>query len=386
MRIKYLHDISNAIIESPRYPICSINGQSPYDEQIMSMPSILAKGASTDIPTATSFHAGHHFFFLFNLDNYYHFLYDTLPYLAHYFELIKRVPSCKLLVPEAHTFLPFQTEFLERLGIQIDQIVGATHLGSYEHLYIPSSFTHGKDIGGVSMSNETYSLEARTLWNRLSVHPSKETETTKFYISRRTHIHNDMTNIGTNYTLRRRCINEDAVVNAVSTRGYKELFCELLSTHEKIELFQRATHIIGFIGGGLANLLFSRPETQVGCIETPDFLRINQRFKHSMDHTRITYLPITTHSAYNGPYSLYTRVRIVAGPYRDRIGELLEWNDETGYRVNVSNNDVAGFAHNQIFTEVWISANNLDPLDKGLNSPFECDIGSLNCYLDTLEE
>jgi capsular polysaccharide biosynthesis protein len=211
-------------------------------------------------------------------------------------------------------------------------------------------------------------------------------ENTKFYISRRTHIHNDMTNIGTNYTLRRRCINEDAVVNAVSNRGYKEIFCELLSTHEKIELFQRATHIIGFIGGGMANLLFSRPETQVGCIETPDFLRINQRFKHSMDHTRITYLPITTHSAYNGPYSLYTRVRIIVGAYKDRIGELLEWNDEKGYRVNVSNNDVAGFAHNQIFTEVWITDKDLEPLDKGLNSPFECDIVSLNCYLDTLEE
>ena len=233
------------------------------------------------------------------------------------------------------------------------------------------------------MSNETYSLEARTLWNRLSF---PGTETTKFYISRRTHIHNDMTNIGTNYTLRRRCINEDAVVNAVSTRGYKEIFCELLSTHEKIELFQKATHIIGFIGGGMANLLFSRPETRVGCIETPDFLRINQRFKHSMDHTRITYLPITTHSAYNGPYSLYTRVRITTGPYKERIGELLEWNDEKGYRVNVSNNDVAGFAHNQIFTEEWISANDLQPLDKGLNSPFECDIVSLNCYLDALEE
>jgi hypothetical protein len=54
--------------------------------------------------------------------------------------------------------------------------------------------------------------------------------------------------------------------------------------------------------------------------------------------------------------------------------------------VNVSNNDVAGFAHNQIFTEEWISANDLQPLDKGLNSPFECDIVSLNCYLDSLEE
>jgi len=379
MRVKYLRDISNAIIETPRYPICRVNGQSPYDEQVMSMPTIIADIDQAETPSATSFHLGHFFFFIFNLDNYYHFIYDTLPYLTHYFELIKQTPSCKLLIPVSHAFLPFQLEFLERLGITESQIVRSSHLGSYEHLYIPSSLTHGKDMEGMPLSNEIYSLEARSIWDRLR--PS-----TKFYISRRTHIHNDMTNIGTNYTLRRRCINEDAVVNAVEHRGYKEIFCELLSTQEKIELFARATHIIGFIGGGLANLLFSRPDTQVGCIETPDFLRINQRFKHSMDHTQITYLPITKHAAYDGPYSLYTRVRAISGPYKDRIGELLEWSDEQGYRVNVSNNDIAGFAHNQIFTEVWISVKDLEPLDRGLNSPFECDIASLNCYLDGLEE
>ena len=383
MRIKYLHDISNGVLEFPRYPICSVNGQSPYDEQIMSMPSIISKEAVTDIPTPTSVHKGHYFFFIFNLENYYHFLYDTLPYLAHYFELITHVPSCKILIPENHTFLPFQTEFLERLGLPKDQFVKATHLGSYEHLYVPSSLTHGKDAAGNSLSNEIYSPDAMAVWNRLRF---SGTENTKFYISRRTHIHNNMSNIGTNYTLRRRCINEDSVVSAVESRGYKEIFCELLTTNEKIELFARATHIIGFIGGGLANLLFSRPDIRVGCIETPDFLRINQRFKHSMDHTRITYLPITKHAAHDGPYSLYTRVRITIDPYKDRIGELLEWNEETGYRVNVSNNDVAGFAHNQIFTEAWISDKDLEPLDKGLNSPFECNIGSLNCYLESLEE
>ena len=379
MRIKYLHDISYGIIETPHYPVCRVNGQSPYDEQIMSMPSILATTV-TAIPVSRSTHFGHFFFCIFNLDNYYHFLYDTLPYLAHYFELLTRIPSCKLLIPESHTWLPFQRELFERLGIQHSiHIVNAVNLGSYEHLYIPSSFTHGKDETGSSLSNAMYSPEAMTIWNRLRA-------PTKFYISRRVHVHNNMSNIGTNYTLRRRCINEDAVVSAVTQRGYKEIFCELLSTDEKIELFTKATHIIGFIGGGLANLLFSGSGTRVGCIETPDFLRINERFKWSMNHTRITYLPITGHAPHSGPYSLYTRVRVITAPYTDRVGELLEWNDEKGYKVNISNNDIAGFAHNQIFTEAWIPVGNMEPLDKGLNSPFECDIDSLNRYLDTLEE
>jgi hypothetical protein len=379
MRKRFCLDSSNAVVQTPRYPICRVNGQSPYDEQIMSMPSILSSETSTEVPRPTSFYAGHVFFFILNLDNYYHFLYDTLPYLTHYFEIKKAFPSCKLLLPESHKWLPFQLEILARLGIQESQCIRAMHLSSYEHLYIPSSLTHGKDELGQSLSNTPYSSAAMTVWNRLRM-PNK------YYISRRTHIHNDMSNIGTNYTLRRCCINEEAVVSAVSNRGYKEIFCELLTMDEKIELFQKATHIIGFIGGGLANLLFSRAETHVGCIETPDFLRINQRFKYSMEHTRIIYLPITIHSEYKGPYSLYTRVRIISNTYKDRVGELLEWDDEKGYRVNISNNDIAGFAHNQIFTEAWIPATEMEQLDKGLNSPFECDIDSLNRYLDSLEE
>ena len=379
MRVKYLKGISNAVVQTPRYPCCRVNGQSPYDEQIMSMPSILTDMGQLEAPIATSHNKGLFFFFIFNLDNYYHFLYDTLPYLSHYFDLIKTHPSCTLLIPEMHKWLPFQLEFLERLGIKASQCIRAIHQGSYEHLYIPSSLTHGKDSMGNTLSNTTYLPEASILWNRLRI-PNK------FYISRRTHIHNDMSNIGTNYTLRRRCINEDAVVSAILAHGYKEIFCELLSTDEKIELFQKATHIIGFIGGGLANLLFSRGDTRVGCIETPDFLRINERFKYSMEHTNITYLPITYHAPYAGPYSLYTRVEILQEPYTGRIGELLEWNDEKGYRVNISNNDIAGFAHNQIFTEAWIPVIEIKPLDKGLNSPFECDIKGLNLYLHTLEE
>jgi hypothetical protein len=350
------------------------------------MPSLLSNAASVGISNPTSFHTGHFFFFIFNFDNYYHFLYDTLPYLVHYFELIKTIPSCQILIPENHRFLTFQTEFLTLLGIQRSQIVEAIHLGSYERLYVPSSLTHGKDIQGVSMSNAMYSPDAMTLWNRLRVPLSKGTDTTKFYISRRTHIHNDMSNIGTNYTLRRRCINEDEVVKAVAAHGYKEIFCELLSTEKKIELFQNATHIIGFIGGGLANLLFSKTETQVGCIETPDFLRINRRFKHSMDHTRITYLPITSHVPFRGPYSLYTRAIIRRSPYKDQIGELLEWDDERGYKLAISNNDVAGFAHSQLFTEDWFQPSDLEALDKGLNSPFICDIAGLNQYLLSLSE
>ena len=38
------------------------------------------------------------FFFIYNFDNYYHFLYDTIPYLYTYLELKKENPTIKLLL------------------------------------------------------------------------------------------------------------------------------------------------------------------------------------------------------------------------------------------------------------------------------------------------
>ncbi len=38
------------------------------------------------------------FYFAYNVSNYYHFIYDTLPYLYCYFEEKKRFPDIKLLV------------------------------------------------------------------------------------------------------------------------------------------------------------------------------------------------------------------------------------------------------------------------------------------------
>ena len=38
------------------------------------------------------------FFFIYNVENYYHFIYDTLPYLYYYFEVKKSVSNLKLLI------------------------------------------------------------------------------------------------------------------------------------------------------------------------------------------------------------------------------------------------------------------------------------------------
>ena len=67
------------------------------------------------------------FFFIFNMDNYYHFLYDTLPYLITYRYLKKIYPNIKLLVnypnPNKKEFYRFNIEFFELLDIQDTDLI-----------------------------------------------------------------------------------------------------------------------------------------------------------------------------------------------------------------------------------------------------------------------
>jgi hypothetical protein len=67
------------------------------------------------------------FFFIYNTDNYFHFLYDTLPYLISFLHLRKTIPTLKLLMQypneQKTTFYPFVIEFLEILNITKNDIV-----------------------------------------------------------------------------------------------------------------------------------------------------------------------------------------------------------------------------------------------------------------------
>ena len=57
----------------------------------------------------------------------------------------------------------------------------------------------------------------------------------RIYISRRTWTIEKTENIGTDYTQKRMCVNEDEVVELFKQYGFKEIFCENLSMKDKIE-------------------------------------------------------------------------------------------------------------------------------------------------------
>lgn len=373
------------------YPNCLIQENntiiSPYDERVMSLQkeSFYDNNEYSCVNYVyESIQSNPCFFFIFNVDNYYHFVYDTLPYLYGYLFLKKTIPTLQLLMNTSHPskkcFPPFVTDFLRVFDIQHSDIVYGSKLTLYTKLYCMTSLTHGQ------RSNSIFSSPALQIWNMCL--SSKTTFSIRLYISRRSWIHGKCDNLGTNYTTRRRCMNEDKVVDMLTKYGIQEIFTELLTTDEKIAVFRNAELVVGIIGGGMCNLLFSPSNTKSLCITTPHFLDINSRFQHSMNHTNILYSESTKPFQQDVQIQLFTRVRVKnkESELFGRIGEVIKntHNITNTYTVQLSSNDVAGFSQDFIMEEIEISVNDLESIDNGLNSPFVCNIEQLEHDLQCL--
>lgn len=304
------------------------------------------------------------FFFIYNTDNYFHYLYDTLPYLISYFHLKKSVPELKLLMQypndQRNQFYPFVLEFLELLQICREDIVLVDKSTFYKEVYISTSYTHDID-SNLPPRKEIYdfyrSISARVLSTySLNTPP-------KIYVSRRTWMHGDFSNIGTNYTTRRKMVNEDDLVDKLVADGFQEVFTEKLSTIEKIAYFAGATHVIGAIGGGISNVVFSPATTHLEAIVSPGFLDVNTRFKYSLDCVDVYYNHNTQHVE-EGRFKKYMRVKFEGG-----VGEIEEIYSESDTLVlSYTDGSNTGWNSECVFKRVEINMDQVEPLDNGLNS------------------
>jgi len=375
------------------YPIKKIEPElfSPYDEKIMSLNkdsfydnnTFTEKILCTEGEHVTKYVKTPVFFFIYNFDNYYHFLYDTIPYLHTFLHLKKTIPELKLLVnypnKQKKDFYPFNLDILYKL-VNPDDIFIHEENNVYETLYVSNSLTHG----GFSNSpprKEIYDLYSQ-MKEKIIINPFYN-DYNNIYISRRTWINKDNSNIGTNYTTRRKMMNEDALVVELESRGIREVFTENLTIDEKIQLFSRAKIVIGSIGGGMANLLFSPSTVKSICLVTPHFLTINYRFKFSMEHTDITYFDDVRTYTEDNDIPLYCRIKMTKEIHKDRIGEIYGFDSVSGkYEIQLSSNDVAGFNNDIAFESIVAHPSEFDLLDEGLNSPYVIDISKLIYTLD----
>ncbi len=305
---------------------------------------------------------GKYFFFIYNTENYFHFLYDSLPMLLEFLKLRDdpEFAGIKLLMSPGSLKYPFVYDCLHLLGITTDDIEYTSYGFQYECVVVVNSYTHD------GQSNDPPHPDVWELYNRMKTAAFQTPIETpkKFYVSRRSWIHGDTTNIGTNYTTRRKIVVEDQWVEQLKSKGYEEVFCEKLSMAEKIQYFANATHIVGAIGGGMCNLVFSPPECCVLSINSPEFDTINSRFLYTMKHTNLTQFKETQIAS-----PLYRRVRIgnkIGEVYAIENGKIwiilgngITWNDGT----------------------MWVEESEVTYLDKGLNSPWYFDINTCIRYI-----
>lgn len=300
------------------------------------------------------------FYFIYNFDNYFHFLYDCLPYLLEYRKLKKSIPSLKLLVnypnPSKSSFYKFNTELLELMGVTESDFIFANSDVLYQELYISETLTY-RDIP----DPRVFSIYSELTNKAREIKPNFSSPE-KFYVSRRTWLNGDTSNIGTNYTTRRQLVNETELVEYLTEKGYKEVFTENLSTVDKILMFNQAKSILGAVGGGLANCLFCNKSTKVTAIASPHILEVNQRLNICYSFADTTFFN-GTFNIENGPWKKHVRVKTRDGI----IGEIKEIKTKS-LIIEYSTEKVAGWNSSMKYKELEVSKNDCYPLDNGINS------------------
>ena len=307
------------------------------------------------------------FFFIYNTDNYFHFIYDTLPYLISYFKLKKTIPNLKLLMqypnPQKKEIYRFVLEFLEILDITKDDIIMANNETKYDEIYISTSYTHDID-SNLPPRKEIFDFY-KEIVNIVQGKYEKIKTPKKIYISRRTWLHNDFSNIGTNYTTRRKLVNENELVEKLLKEGYEEVFTEKLTIIEKIQYFSNATNVIGAIGGGIANVLFSPKTTKLIAIISPTFLELNNRFKFCLNTVKVYYDMNTKHIE-DTEFKTYMRVKTKDNKI---IGEIEKIYDNK-LLISYTDGSNTGWNSQNDYKKMELSINDVEKLDNGLNSPW----------------
>lgn len=309
------------------------------------------------------------FYFIYNIENYYHFIYDTLPYLFCYLQLKKINPEIKLLMNPKTKLLPFVVESLHLLGI--DDILIHKNNTLYKNIYISSSLTHN------GLSNEKPRKEIFQIYDLMVQNALNSSEFVnsskikKIYISRRTWINKKTDNIGTNYTTRRKLMNEDTLVKLLKKREYNEIFGENYSMVEKIYLFNNADEVMGAIGGTISNCVFCNKDCKIICLVSPDFLNINHRMTYLFNKNVILFED-TKLNCKKGTVSKNVRIEIIKGT---QLGEIVEYKNGF-YLIKLANNFI-GWNQDESYQKILLKRNQFKTLDNGINSPWLVDIDKI---------
>ena len=270
-----------------------------------------------------------------------------------------------------NNFYKFVLEFLAILGINENDIIIAEENTLYKQIYISTSYTHDFN-SNLPPRGEVYDFY-RDIVNSVNIDIKDLPK--KIYVSRRSWLHGDISNIGTNYTTRRKLVNEDELVEFLISKGYEEIFTETFTTEEKIAIFKNAESIVGSIGGGVCNVLFSKPNCKLTTLVSPYFLEVNKRFIYSLNKVDLTLFNDTknTETSY---FKKYMRVK-----FGDIIGEITEIEGDN-ITIIYSDSRLSGWNIENKYKTITIKPHDCIKLDEGLNSSWEIDLDKFKKLYD----
>jgi hypothetical protein len=167
--------------------------------------------------------------------NYYHWLFDGLCRM----EFIEQFPELTHLpIVYSAIGLPFVREMLEMLDWPQPLIPIAPGINRFPCLYVPSR--HWDDhAGGISKQSVHWLRNRFARFRRESAGDAR-----RIFISRGS-------------AARRRIVNEEAVVAALSRYGFSVVELEGMSVRQQIMIFARAEIVVAPHGAGLSNLVYA---------------------------------------------------------------------------------------------------------------------------------
>ncbi len=176
-------------------------------------------------------------------NNPYHWLHDVLQNL---YLTVERLPKdITYIVPQG--LRQWQYESLAAVGINQDQTcpLPLGEIWEVESLYFsPPTKRHGRDLPGL---NEWLREKC---YNKFGIDPNRIERQERIYISR-------------DSAKGRKIVNEPELEKLLKQYGFKKYLLETMTFEQIVRLFAAANAVVAPHGAGLANLIFSQPDTQV---------------------------------------------------------------------------------------------------------------------------
>ena len=318
------------------------------------------------------------FYFIYNTQNVFCFLYDALPYLISYFDLKAKFPMLKLLMQycdeEKKTFQPFVWPILELLGIQkgdVKMIDGETR---YRKIFISSSYTHDEGYHDIPRK-EVYELykkiadaAAEKIKKDIPALPKK------IYSSTHTNMQDKfdkMTKQPENYVRRFFTNERDFIENHIVKHKFKEVFTDYgeFSVLEKIVMFSRADAVIGQLGEDIAYSLFSPKTTQLTIIVTPVYLLTFPRFRYCYNQANTKYFT-KTEQIEETDFKLYMKIQSKTD-FDNIIATVISTNNTTD-RIQIEYKKPTGET-----VKENVDSDNYIKKDEGVDSPWKINLDAL---------